>query len=124
MHISTSPSSGARGSNDLYSNSSALCFKNNKCLRLLVPFLGESEICVHSVSCRKFNNFNQLLIEAFFHIIETFGNIQPQCEPTFSNQYIVIYLFIYLKSNKCLATPSSTPVENRDLCLVRFLQKI
>ncbi len=60
----------------------------------LASFLGESEICNHWVSCRKFNNFDQLLFEAFFDIIWTFGNIQHQWEPTFSFQYIIIiYLF-------------------------------
>ncbi len=84
-------------SRDLHSHCSALYFKNSKCLWPLAPFLRESEIYVHWVSGRKFNNFNQLLFEAFFDIIGTFGNIQRQCEPTFSYQYVIIYyLFINL----------------------------
>ncbi len=60
----------------------------------LFPFLGELEIRIHRVSCRKFNNFNQLLFEAFFDIIGTFGNIQSQYEPTFLYQcFIIIHLF-------------------------------
>ncbi len=82
------------GSNDLNSHSSDFYFKNSKCLRLLTPFLRETNISVHWVSCRKFNNFNQLLFEAFFDIIGTFGNIWLQCEPTFSYQYIIIIIII------------------------------
>ncbi len=76
------------GSKDLHSHSSALYLKNSKCFRPLAPFLQESEICVHRISCKKFNNFNRLFFELFFDIIGTFGNIQPQCEPTFSYQYM------------------------------------
>ncbi len=34
---------------------------------------------------------------------------------------LLLLLFIYLKSNKYLATPSSTPVEDRDVRLLSFL---
>ncbi len=65
--ISLSPQvAEPRGSKDLYSHPSAFYFKNSKCLRPLAPFLEESEICIHRVSRRKFNNFDQLLFEVFF----------------------------------------------------------
>ncbi len=41
------------GSKDLHSHSSALYFKNSKCLRTLARFLGESQICIRRVSCKE-----------------------------------------------------------------------
>ncbi len=35
-----------------------------------------------------------------------------------------LLLFIYLKNNKYLATPSSTPVEDRDVRLLSFFVEI
>ncbi len=37
-----------------------------------------------------------------------------------SHTSILLLLFIYLKNNKCLATPCSTSVEDRDVRLLSF----
>ncbi len=111
--ISLSPQVMEAGSfKDLHSHSSALYFKSSKYLGPLTPFLGESEICVRWVSCRKFNNLNQLLFEAFFLYNWNFWQ--------HSAQYIII---IYLKNNKCLASPSSTPVQDKEVRLLNFCIK-
>ncbi len=55
---------------------------------------GEIEICVKWVFRRKFN-FGQLLLEAFFDIIRTFGNVLTQSENTFPFQYLIIKIWTF-----------------------------
>ncbi len=55
---------------------------------LLALLLKEIDICAHRGFCMKFV-FGQLLMEAFFDIIGTFGTIQSENEPTFPFQCII-----------------------------------
>ncbi len=52
---------------------------------LIPPLLGEIEICIQRVFCKKFN-FGQLLLEAFFDTIGTFGRNQVKFK-NFKNPY-------------------------------------
>ncbi len=56
--------------------------------RSLAPLLGEIEICLHWVFCRKFN-LKQLLFAAFFYIIGTFCSVPPRSDCTFPFQCIL-----------------------------------
>ncbi len=62
----------------------------SKMENLWPPYLhswGEIEIYTHWIFCRKFN-FRQLLFEAFFDILGTFGSVHLQSKPTFTFQCI------------------------------------
>ncbi len=61
-------------------------FKNGKFLKPPAPLLGEIEICIQRVFCRKLN-FGQLLFEAFFDIIKSFGRNQIKFSKNFENPY-------------------------------------
>ncbi len=52
----------------------------------LSPLLGEVEICIQWVFCRKFD-FGQFLFKTFFDIIKSFGRNQTKFSKNFENQY-------------------------------------
>ncbi len=57
---------------------------------------GWDRVCIQWVFCRKFN-FGQLLFEAFFNIIGTFGRNQVKCSLNFENSYFLPRIRIFVK---------------------------
>ncbi len=70
--------------NFLSHSSTLKFFKNDNLWTPLAPLLGEIQLCVHWVFCRKFNS-EQLLYEAFFYIIRIFCNVLPKRNALFAN---------------------------------------
>ncbi len=69
------PSSGTKGLITIpvhYNISNMAIFRSPP----MAPLLGEIDICARRLFCRKFNA-EQLLLEAFFHIIRIFVSVQP-----------------------------------------------
>ncbi len=56
----------------------------------LAPLLGTIDMCAQGLYCTKFNS-QQLLFEAFFNIIGSFGSVEPWTESTFPFQYNKIF---------------------------------
>ncbi len=70
-------------------------FKNCKCLEPLAPLLDEIDKCLQLVFCRKFN-FGQLLYEALFDIIRTFGRNEVKFPKNLENPYALKkFVFVF-----------------------------
>ncbi len=58
------------------------CFKHGHLSNSSVPLWGEIDTCAHRVFCMKLN-FQKLLLQAFLHIIGSFGSDAPQNQSIF-----------------------------------------
>ncbi len=61
-------------------------------------------------------NFEQLLFEAFFDIVGSFGSVEPRSESTFPFQYIIMF-----RKWQSLKPPSSTLEGDIHMRLLTFL---
>ncbi len=58
---------------------------------ILAPRVGQVDICARGHFCTKFTS-KQLLFEAFFDVMRTFGSIEPHSESNFPFLYVIRFL--------------------------------
>ncbi len=67
-------------------------------LEPLAPLLDKRNMCAHRLFCTKFYA-KQLLFEAFFDIIDNFGNVEPKSESAFPFQCVYLIRSHYFNPN-------------------------